>query len=171
VTTKNRTRNRPGRQATIAAQPDCDIPFETPAPLPPGLHVAPFLSWTGKPLLLVIDDKGEEELLIDITEVRSVQHEDGFYEFPFLTPKWLGEVARPWHRGVWRSPFTVRGGWHYLAVDAHGRLVNVQYWHPKANLHLGDEPKTEAEAVANCRAALRAEDPVVRSRPLNETRW
>jgi hypothetical protein len=159
------------RARTIADRPDCDIPFQTPPALPPGVHVAPFLSWTGEPLLLVIDDKGEEELAVRMTEVRALQHRKGDYEFPFVTPKWLGQMARPWHRGVWRAPFTIHGGRQYFAIDAHGRMVAVKYLKGAGGTRAYLDPQNEAEAVAACRAALRAEDPVVRPRPRGESRW
>lgn len=163
------TRRRVSRVIT-QDQPDSDIPFVIPAQLTPGVHVAPFLSWTGEPLLLVINGRGEEELVVRLTGVRALEHRKGQVEYPFVTPQWLGNMTRPWQRGVWRSPFTVRGGRQYLAVDAHGRLVAVKWLRLDGVAASVFDPQNEAEAVAACRAALRAEDPVVRPRPRGESR-
>jgi hypothetical protein len=160
--TKPRRRKRSHLRVTINPRPDSDIPFEIPPDLPPGVHVAPFLREDGAPLLLVIDDKGEEVLVVEFVEVRARQHEARAYEFPFVTPQWLGEVARPWRRGVWRSPFTLHGGRQYIAVDSHGRLVRVEYIAPHGRSY--SEVKDEATAVASLRAVLRAKDPVARPR-------
>lgn len=136
-----------GLDGTIPAAP----------PLPPGLHVAPFLASNGSAVALLIGTKGEllgagvlgavgSRLLEDVIE----QPTEGT---PVVPPQSVTMLPRGVHRAPWFA--TPAGEAAYIAVDSRSRLVAA-------------DPAVERGLESQCRADLHemldAADPETREK-------
>jgi hypothetical protein len=136
-----------GLDGTIPAAP----------PLPPGLHVAPFLASNGSAVALLIGTKGEllgagvlgavgSRLLEDVIE----QPTEGT---PVVPPQSVTMLPRGVHRAPWFA--TPAGEAAYIAVDSRSRLVAA-------------DPAVEHGLESQCRADLHemldAADPEAREK-------
>jgi hypothetical protein len=146
---------------TAAEKPTAGIPLYTPEPLPDGVHIAPYRSWTGELVLLVITDGHQHLPQLRLHELRSPLADDPFD----YSAAALSGYLHPWNRGVYRDPhFRAHGQFveRYLAIDSHGRSINTEV--------VGSRITTE-QAIEACRRALLTEDPIIRTRPRGETRF
>ena len=137
------------------------IPYFEPGPLPDGLHIAPWRSWDGSPLLVVVKDGQMPFPPLHIDALRSPMRED---PFPY-SDKWLAGYLKPWARGVYRDPNPPTGFKvdRFLAVDSHGRIIHVA-------VEVGATHGTK-EMIDMCRRVLVDEDPLLRPRPRGQTRF
>jgi hypothetical protein len=170
MSTKARTPSRrharttsvaPLRRSSPALESEDAIPYLEPDPLPDGLHIAPWRSWDGAPMLVVISRGGAPFPPLRIAELRSPISDD---PFPY-SAQWLAGYHRTWDRGVYLDPtFADRDdrAARFLAIDSHGRNIHITI------------ARTEQErpsAIYECRQALLREDPIMRPRPRGQTRF
>lgn len=148
----------------ISAMEFHSAPVFTPEPLPDGLHIAPFRSWEGEPVLLVIRGGVARYPVLKIGTLTSGMASN-IDPLPYSAES-LSGYHRTWERGVYRDPNFVEGGEYverYFAVDSHGRRIHVALVRAGCNAPGGRESREGA--IGACKWALITEDSIIRRRP------